>query len=174
MIESQPLQTAHYLKSLMVLVADDDRINQRIATLLMKKAGHLSICALNGQEALDCWRKGGIDLILMDIQMPVMNGIDALHAIRREESVTGSYTPCIALTADALKDTEEKLRNEGFDGYLSKPFRMHQFNAVLQKIFKVNRIGVDADGRQRSPASTYCHDLTRPMLTTTLGYAPCL
>ena len=92
-----------------------------------------AVISNNGREALERWRKGGIELILMDVQMPVMNGTEAVAAIRREEQESGSYIPIIALTADALKGTEEELVSSGFDRYLSKPLMMKALQEQLEQ-----------------------------------------
>lgn len=119
-------------KPLTVLVADDNHLNQQTTVLLLKKFGHSSRCANNGKMALEEWQEGNIDLILMDIHMPVMGGIEALQAIRALESTAGTHTPIVALTADALKSTEQKLLDKGFDGYLSKPVMMADLLSILK------------------------------------------
>ncbi len=121
---------------LSILVAEDNKINQRTAVMLLQKMGHTVHCADNGEQALKIWRRGGTDLILMDIQMPVLNGIDALKTIRAEEGATGRHTAVVALTADALKGTREQLLNEGFDDYLAKPFRVDPLHAILQMVLQ--------------------------------------
>jgi len=131
---TQPLaqQTAAAGQCLSILVAEDNMINQRVAVMLLQKVGHTVHCADNGEQALNIWRQGGTDLILMDIQMPVLNGIEALKTIRAEEAATGRHTAVIALTADALKGTREQLLSQGFDDYLAKPFMLDPLRAILQ------------------------------------------
>jgi len=121
-------------RTLSILIAEDNLINQRMLELLLQKIGHSAICTNNGKEALDRWRKGGVDLILMDIQMPVLGGVEALEAIRAEEKAQGGHLPVIALTADALKGTEEKLLKTGFDGYLTKPVRTKDLTDELVRV----------------------------------------
>ncbi len=121
-------------RTLSILIAEDNLINQRMLELLLQKIGHSAICTNNGKEALDRWRKGGVDLILMDIQMPVLGGVEALEAIRAEEKAQGGHLPVIALTADALKGTEEKLLKAGFDGYLTKPVRTKELADELTRL----------------------------------------
>jgi len=118
-------------RPLTVLVAEDNPMNLRTATLLLQKTGHHVRFARNGQEAIQQWQKGGIDIILMDINMPIMSGTEALENIRNEEVQTGAHLPVIALTADALRGSEEKYLATGFDAYLSKPF---QYKQLLQTI----------------------------------------
>lgn len=118
-------------KSLTILVAEDNPLNLRAAELLLQKAGHHPLCAENGQQALELWQRGDIDLILMDLHMPCMSGAEALLAIRAEEKISGKHTPVIALTADALKGTREALLQQGFDAYLTKPFRLEKLLETL-------------------------------------------
>jgi signal transduction histidine kinase/ActR/RegA family two-component response regulator len=121
------------VQPLSILVAEDNQLNQRTAVLLLHKLGHRPVCADNGSRAFELWQRGGIDLILMDIHMPVMNGVESCRTIRAEEAETGrkQRTPIIALTADALKGTEEQLLAEGFDGYLTKPVRISELKRLL-------------------------------------------
>ena len=118
-------------RMLTILIAEDNFMNQRFLELSLNKLGHHSVCTNNGKEALERWRHGGIDLILMDIHMPVMSGLEALEALRHEESMTGNHIPVIALTADALKGTEKWLMQAGFDGYLVKPLSIKELQEVL-------------------------------------------
>ncbi len=119
---------------LTVLVAEDNSMNLQFLVGLMNKLQFRTVAAENGQEALNRWQEGGIDLILMDIQMPVMGGEEALQQLRQAEQGTGRHTPVIALTAHALRGDEERLRAAGFDGYLSKPLNMQ---ALLQELERV-------------------------------------
>jgi PAS domain S-box-containing protein len=119
---------------LRVLIAEDNLINQRTLELILKKIGHQAICTNNGKEALERWRKGDVDVILMDIQMPVMGGVEAVTVIREEEPESNRNTPIIALTADALKGTEQHLLQSGFDGYLTKPVRIKVLKEELERV----------------------------------------
>jgi two-component system, cell cycle sensor histidine kinase and response regulator CckA len=121
-------------RPLSILIAEDNPMNQRMLELLLQKIGHSAISTNNGKEALERWRRGGVDLILMDIQMPVMTGVEALEAIRAEEQASGGHLPVIALTADALKGTEEKLLKAGFDGYLTKPVKTKELTDELARL----------------------------------------
>lgn len=112
-------------------MAEDNPLNLRAAELLLQKAGHHPQCAENGQQALELWQRGDIDLILMDLHMPCMSGAEALLVIRSAEQGTGKHTPVIALTADALKGTREALLQQGFDAYLAKPFRLEELLETL-------------------------------------------
>jgi PAS domain S-box-containing protein len=121
-------------RTLSVLIAEDNQLNRRMAELILQKLGHQVENSKNGREALERWQQGGIDIILMDIHMPVMGGVAALQAIRAKELETGGHTPVIALTADALKGTEERLLTEGFDAYLTKPFKLAEIAALLASL----------------------------------------
>ena len=121
-------------RPLSILIAEDNPMNQRMLELLLQKLGHSTICTNNGKKALERWRKGGVDLILMDIQMPVLGGVEALEAIRAEELANEGHLPVIALTADALKGTEEKLLKAGFDGYLTKPVKTKDLADELARL----------------------------------------
>ncbi|QOX79637.1 response regulator [Trichlorobacter lovleyi] len=133
-------------KSQTVLVVEDNVLNQRTAVLLLQNMGYHTKLAGNGEEAVAVWRQGGIDSILMDIHMPVCSGSEALQLIRAEEAKTGVHTPIIALTADALKGTDKKLLEAGFDGYLSKPFRQDQLRVALHKATVVSSTTVSSVG----------------------------
>lgn len=119
---------------LKILVAEDDLVNQRTTELLLRKLGYTTCTAENGRLALEAWQKGGIDLILMDIHMPVMNGLEATAEIRSREVDTGRHTPIVALTADALKGTKEHLISQGLDAYLTKPLKLVELKKVLAEI----------------------------------------
>ena len=94
--------------------------------------GHQVSRADDGRQAVQRWQQGGIDLILMDIHMPIMDGVEALHAIRAQEATTGAQPiPIIALTADAVKGARERLLAEGFNNYLAKPFSLLELQAVI-------------------------------------------
>ena len=116
-----------------MLVADDNQLNLRTTVLLLEKIGHHAKGADNGKKAVELWQAGGIDLILMDLQMPVLDGAAALRAIRSMEP-SETYTPVIALTAEALKGTAERLKEAGFDGYLSKPLIIEQLKELLDQV----------------------------------------
>ncbi|MCE1226668.1 MAG: response regulator [Geobacteraceae bacterium] len=122
---------------LTILVAEDNETNLRIAELMLLKLGHRVLSCGDGQAALDCWRQGDIDVILMDIFMPVMNGMEAVEQIRREEETMAHHTPIIALTANAMKGTEEKLVAAGFDRYLTKPVKIRDLANELVRVTDV-------------------------------------
>ena len=106
---------------LRILIAEDNPINTMFGVSLLKKLGHEVVAVENGRECLSELEKSPFDLVLMDIQMPVMNGDEALYEIRRREQGGSLHLPVIALTAYALRGEKERFLDEGFDGYVSKP-----------------------------------------------------
>ncbi|MBL8215490.1 MAG: response regulator [Bryobacterales bacterium] len=122
------------LRQLRILVAEDNAINQRLAVRLLEKRGHSVTVAVNGAEALDAVYRGEYDLILMDLQMPVMDGIEAVMRLRQSERDTGHHMPVIALTAHAMKDDEAECIAAGMDGYVTKPINPTELFAVMERV----------------------------------------
>jgi CheY-like chemotaxis protein len=122
------------LKELKILLVEDNIINQKITLLTLKPLVHSIETASNGKEALDRFGTTNFDLILMDIQMPVMSGLVAAEKIRALESSTNSHVPIIAITANAMIGDKEKCLSAGIDDYISKPF---QPAALIEKIKKI-------------------------------------
>ena len=122
---------------LSILVVEDNPTNQKFIGALLRKTGHRVTCGNDGKQALEAWRSAHFDCILMDIQMPVMGGEEALKQIRNDESANGRHVPVIALTAHALKGDQERFLAQGFDGYLTKPLRIakliEQLNQLLPR-----------------------------------------
>jgi two-component system sensor histidine kinase/response regulator len=117
--------------ALRVLLAEDNRVNQKVATLLLEKRGHHVVLANNGHEALDALAENTFDLVLMDVHMPEMDGIEAVMAIREKEKVTGLHQAVIAMTASAMMGDRERCLAAGMDGYLSKPIDIVRLDEVL-------------------------------------------
>jgi CheY-like chemotaxis protein len=122
------------LKDLKILLVEDNLINQKITLLTLKPLVHSIDTASNGKEALDRFGTTNFDLILMDIQMPVMSGLVAAEKIRGLEATTNSHVPIIAITANAMIGDKEKCLSAGIDDYISKPF---QPAALIEKIKKI-------------------------------------
>jgi CheY-like chemotaxis protein len=116
-----------------VLVAEDNAVNQRLITRLLEKRGHEVKIANNGREAVDALTQGTFDLVFMDIQMPEMDGLGATATIRERELVSGWHQPIIALTAHAMKGDQERCLAAGMDGYITKPIRPEELDAILEK-----------------------------------------
>jgi signal transduction histidine kinase/CheY-like chemotaxis protein len=104
-----------------ILLAEDNEVNQKLAVRLLQKRGHSVVVAADGLQALAALEKEAFDLILMDVQMPVINGYEATEAIRARERQSGAHIPIIAMTAHAMKGDREHCLNMGMDGYVSKP-----------------------------------------------------
>ena len=117
-----------------ILVAEDNLINQKLATYMLTNLGHKVVIAANGQEALDKFRAGNFDVILMDVQMPVMDGFEATQLIRAAEKESGSRTPIVALTAHAMKGDRERCLEAGMDDYISKPINNKELTDALARI----------------------------------------
>jgi signal transduction histidine kinase/DNA-binding response OmpR family regulator len=118
--------------SLRILLAEDNPVNQRLASRLLEKRGHFVVVAANGREALEALEKGSFDLVFMDVQMPVMDGFEATTAIRKKEAASGMHVPVVALTAHAMKGDREKCLAGGMDEYLTKPIRPHELDEILK------------------------------------------
>jgi CheY-like chemotaxis protein len=108
-------------RTLRILLAEDNAVNQLLACRLLEKHGHAVTVAANGREAVAFHDRQNFDLILMDVQMPEMDGFEATAAIRVKESGTRQHIPIIAMTAHALKDDEHRCLQAGMDGYVPKP-----------------------------------------------------
>ena len=106
-----------------VLLAEDNAVNQRVARAILEKAGHTVTLADSGQIALELWEKQPFELILMDVQMPDLDGFEATAAIRKREKGSGTHTPIIAMTAHAMSGDRERCLNAGMDDYIAKPIR---------------------------------------------------
>jgi CheY-like chemotaxis protein len=118
---------------LRILLAEDGRINQRVAVSLLQMLGHEVVVAANGREAVSAWKQEMFDAVLMDVHMPELDGYGATAAIRREELATGRRTPIIALTANAMQGDKDRCLAAGMDGYLSKPVTEHQMRRALRE-----------------------------------------
>jgi len=112
-----------------ILVADDNRLNLALATELLEMEGYTVLRAENGEEAVRSAQANLPDLILMDLRMPVLDGLQALKRLRRVEAT--KRIPIVALTASAMKGARERILAEGFDGYIEKPIEIHEFTALI-------------------------------------------
>jgi two-component system sensor histidine kinase/response regulator len=120
--------------SLRVLLAEDNHVNQRLGVRLIENRGHQVTLASNGREAVEAMKEASYDLVLMDVQMPEMDGIEATIAIRAHEAKIGGRQHIVALTAHAMKGDERRCYEAGMDGYLSKPIRPAELDEILMRV----------------------------------------
>jgi two-component system sensor histidine kinase/response regulator len=108
-------------QSLSLLVAEDNTVNQRLIARLLEKRGHTVVLVRNGREALEAMDKQSFDIVLMDVQMPELDGFETTRLIRKREEASGVHLPIIALTAHAMQGDKERCLACGMDGYIPKP-----------------------------------------------------
>jgi two-component system sensor histidine kinase/response regulator len=123
-------------RPLNILVSEDNPVNQKLAIRLLEKAGHRVTLAGTGREALAAWENAGIpgfDIVLMDIQMPEMDGMEATAAIRQREKNSGKHVPILAMTAHAMRGDKERCLASGMDGYISKPIQPVELFAEIER-----------------------------------------
>ena len=122
---------------LRILVAEDNAVNQRLLVRLLEKRGHRVVLAVDGRQAVEALRQESFDLVLMDVQMPEMGGLEATTIIREKEKKTGKHQPIVALTAHAMTVDRDRCLAAGMDGYLTKPIRPQELEQILDSY--VNR-----------------------------------
>jgi PAS domain S-box-containing protein len=139
---------------LRLLLAEDNAVNQRLAVSLLEKRGHQVVVAGNGREALAALDGRPFDAVLMDVQMPEMDGFEATAAIRAREAATGAHTPIIAMTAHALKGDRDRCLEAGMDAYVSKPLRPQELFEVLEALATAADLaGPAPNGPEPEPAA---------------------
>ena len=121
-------------EGLRILLAEDNLVNQKLAARLLESQGHLVTVANNGHEVLDLFDRREFDLILMDVQMPEMDGYETTAAIRKREMLKGSHIAIVALTAHAMAGDRERCLDAGMDGYASKPIRAEDLSREIQRL----------------------------------------
>jgi CheY-like chemotaxis protein len=134
------LVTPHSLREgprcLRLLLAEDNPVNQVVAVRLLQKSGHNVTLVSNGREALRRLETEDFDLVLMDVQMPEMDGFDTARAIRAKEEATGQHVPIIAMTAHAMKGDRERCLQAGMDGYVAKPIRLAELSQAIAQLVR--------------------------------------
>jgi len=132
------LVTAHSLREsrrrLRILLAEDNDVNQEHAKLLLEKWGHEVVCAENGEQALAVLAEHAVDMILMDVHMPGMDGLAATEAIRAGEKESGGHVPILAMTADAMADARKRCIEVGMDDYICKPIRAEHLQQTISEL----------------------------------------
>jgi CheY-like chemotaxis protein len=130
-VNAPPNDRRHTMK---VLLAEDNAVNRTLAKRLLEKHGHTVVVVENGRQALKALEREKVDLVLMDVQMPEMDGLEATAAIRAQEKNTGGHLPIIALTAHAMKGDREKCLAAGVDDYLTKPIRTLDLFKAIERL----------------------------------------
>lgn len=137
-----PLITRHTLtrdrNALRILLVEDNAVNLALAVRLLEKQGYTTAVAASGREALALLEKQVFDLVLMDVQMPEMDGLEATAALRENEKGTSQHMPVIAMTAHAMKGDREKCLAAGMDGYISKPIKANELFQVIEQFVPQN------------------------------------
>jgi signal transduction histidine kinase/DNA-binding response OmpR family regulator len=131
---------------LRVLLAEDNQVNQRVACAMLRKRGHHVTVANNGREAVDAVARETFDVVLMDVQMPEMNGFEATHSLRERERGTGSRLPILAMTAHAMTGDRERCLAAGMDGYVTKPITYAALVAELERFGSGREARLEAAG----------------------------
>jgi signal transduction histidine kinase/DNA-binding response OmpR family regulator len=171
-LRSTPIQAARpavaeaaaAVRPLRILLGEDNAVNQRLFVRLLEKYGHTVGVAGNGLEVLDAWRREPFDLILMDVQMPEMGGLEATMALRTEEQGTGRHVPVLALTAHAMKGDRERCLQAGMDGYLAKPLRAAELMDSLARLFPAEqppRETIDESALDKELVEAFLEDTPR-------------
>jgi CheY-like chemotaxis protein len=114
-----------------ILLVEDNLINQKVACRILEKSGNRVTCAADGREALEAFQPARFDLILMDIQMPLMDGLEATVELRKREPALGRRTPILALTANAMQGDRERCLATGMDGYITKPIKAPELLQII-------------------------------------------
>jgi two-component system sensor histidine kinase/response regulator len=133
-----PAAPVKYSRGLRVLLAEDNVVNQRLSILLLEKRGHSVTTVGNGKKALAALEDKEFDIVLMDVQMPEMNGLQAAAAIRAGERQSGKHVPIIAMTAHAMKGDREVCLSAGMDEYISKPIRATELFELIDRLLGIS------------------------------------
>jgi CheY-like chemotaxis protein len=125
---------------LRVLVAEDSAVNQLLAKRLVEKQGHSAVLVASGREALEALERETFDLVLMDVQMPDVDGLEAAATIRQRERRTGAHLPIIAMTAGAMQGDKERCLEAGMDAYVSKPVNVNELFTAIERVMTLARV----------------------------------
>ncbi len=150
-------------RPLEILLAEDSPVNQRVATVMLEKWGHRVSIALNGRQAIAMFKRHHFDLVIMDVQMPEMDGLEATRAIREFERTAGTHVPIVALTAHAMRGDRDRCLASGMDAYVTKPIRSKELARVIYEMM------------DHKPQSAACELANEPMgssLATNLEAEP--
>ncbi len=155
-----------------VLLAEDHPVNQKVAARMLERLGHSVVVAADGLEALEALEAGDFDVVLMDLQMPRMDGFEAVRAIRKRDAERGSHTQVVALTAHAMQGDRERCLAAGFDNYLAKPVRQSDLQAALEAMDRVADVNADRVVEGLSDVCGGDEEFARELATSFLESAP--
>jgi CheY-like chemotaxis protein len=144
-----------HLQGLHILLAEDNVVNQKLAVRLLEKWGHTVTVVSTGKDVLTALAQQSFDLILMDVQMPEMDGLEATVAIRLQERRSATHVPIIAMTANAMQGDAEQCRAAGMDDYIAKPMRPDDLYTAISRV-------LESDLGQQPPATVLPVDLVTP------------
>jgi two-component system sensor histidine kinase/response regulator len=153
------LPQSNWRQGMKVLLAEDNAVNRTLATRLLQKHGHTVVVVENGRQALEALERETVDLVLMDVQMPEMDGLEATAAIREKEKKTGGRLPIIALTAHAMKGDREKCLAAGTDDYLTKPIRTADLFAAVERLRNTKANAAPEASATTNPPGTNAFDI---------------
>jgi CheY-like chemotaxis protein len=140
--ERKRAATPHFThgdQGLRILLAEDNHVNQKLAVQILKKRGHAIVVAETGRQALTLLERQSFDLVLMDVQMPDMDGIEATAAIREREKGATGHVPIIAMTAHAMAGDKQRFLHAGMDGYVSKPIQTKELLQVIDELIRKSK-----------------------------------
>jgi signal transduction histidine kinase/DNA-binding response OmpR family regulator len=139
--EPAALVTRHSVREsqrpMRILLAEDNAVNQLVALRILEERGHTVVVAVDGREAVAAVEREAFDVILMDVQMPELDGLEATALIRKAEAGTGRHVPIVALTAHAMREDRERCLNAGMDEYLAKPFKAGDLFDTIERLLPV-------------------------------------
>jgi CheY-like chemotaxis protein len=154
-IDQSPLDTYHATceskQRLHILLAEDKLVNQEVAVTLLTSWGHTVVVANNGEEALAAWATDSFDLVLMDVQMPKMDGLEATATIRTKEKETGNHIPIIAITAHVMKGDRQRCLEAGMDNYIPKPIDPKKLFEFIEQIIQTPTLNLKGALEEKYP-----------------------
>jgi two-component system, sensor histidine kinase and response regulator len=125
-----------------VLLAEDHPVNQKVAVRMLERMGHSVVVVSDGLQALEALESSDFDIVVMDLQMPTMDGFEALRAIRERDALAGCHTHVAALTAHAMQADRDRCLEAGFDNYLAKPVRQAELQAALEAVHRQGQVAL--------------------------------
>jgi two-component system, sensor histidine kinase and response regulator len=151
-----PPEPTQALPGLRILLAEDHPVNQKVAVRVLERLGHTAVIATDGNKAIAALDDGDFDGVLMDVQMPELDGFEAVKIIREREKATGEHLPIIALTAHAMQGDRERCLRAGFDDYVAKPIRQRDLEAALKTFGEKRPNAPDFDHSIVNQLNTIC------------------